>query len=404
MVTSLVKYEDYTSNKIDKKISLALMASYVILTIQYLILIYFNLLGTSLGSAIQLSSKVIVAITFIYALPSVLKRSLVKFIEVYFIATFIYLIHYTIFPENRVFLINLLFSFFFISLPAFIYSFSIKDLKVLKEIMKKTSRIIFVVGFMIGVLAFSGVATVGSYSMTLSYYLLLPSIIYLDELMDDFSLKKLLIVFTAILIIISLGSRGPVFCIGVFIFLKFIKIFKKLSYKNLLKYISIFSSGIIGFVFIDNILILLSKFLLTFGIRSRSISLFLGDKIYLSGRENLYELVIKEIMNKPVMGIGIAGDRRVLGGGYVHNFLIEIIANFGIIVGSFLVIILVLMILKVIIKKNQTKYNIAIIWISLGFISLIFSGSYITDMQFWIFLGILINVLFFNKTEEKYNE
>jgi len=105
-------------NQDDKKISIALMSSFVVLTIQYLILIYYNLIETNTGSYIQLLSKGLVGLTFIYALPAVLRRSKIKFLIVYFVSIFIFLLQYVIFPENRYYVVDLLFPFYFMSLPA----------------------------------------------------------------------------------------------------------------------------------------------------------------------------------------------------------------------------------------------------------------------------------------------
>ena len=60
----------------DKKISIALMAFYVILMIQYFILIFFNLeTNVTSASRIQLISKILVGVLFLYALPIVWKRA-----------------------------------------------------------------------------------------------------------------------------------------------------------------------------------------------------------------------------------------------------------------------------------------------------------------------------------------
>lgn len=58
----------------DLKISIAIISSTVILTIQYFILISFNLMATANGSIIQLLSKTVVGIIFLYTLPTVFKR------------------------------------------------------------------------------------------------------------------------------------------------------------------------------------------------------------------------------------------------------------------------------------------------------------------------------------------
>lgn len=378
----------------DKKISIALMASFVILTIQYLILIYFDLLGTSGATRVQLISKILVGILFLYALPAVLRRSKLKFIGTYFIAIFIFIINYLIFPENQVYLGEIIFPFFFMCLPAFVYSMSINDWNVLKQIMKKASFIVFVFGTILGILIFSGTASAGTYSMSLSYYMLLPVIIYLNELLDKFSLRALLFVFISLMVILALGSRGAILCILVFVFLKLLRPSNKLNYKKVFLYIVSSGSALLIFLNLKNIFEYLYNFLFNFGIESRSIRLFLREDVHLSGRDRLYDDVNHETISNPFIGIGIGGDRRVIGG-YVHNLFLEILANFGIILGTFLIITLILLIFKSLLVKDREKYNMIIIWLSLGFVHLMVSGSYITDIKFWILMGLITNSLIY---------
>jgi hypothetical protein len=382
----------------DKKISLALMASFVILIIQYFILIYFNLIDSGTGSRIQLISKGLVGVAFLYAFPSVLKRSGIKAIGIYGFSIFIFLIHFTIFPENRTYMTNLIFPFFFMSLPAFIYTLSIKDLRVFKTIMKKLGYIVFIFGLLIGMLVFLGRTSVGAYSMSLSYYMLLPTILFLDELLDKFSLKTLVLVGISLLIILALGSRGAILCVIVFIILKFIRPNSKRTYKRALGHFSIICVGVVALVFMEQILMSIYNFLMRFGINSRSLILFTRENIYLTGRDRIYENVLSEILENPILGIGIAGDTRIIGNSYVHNFFIEVVGNFGVVLGSILSITVLLLIIKSLLTKDTLKYNLFIIWLSLGFVHLMVSSSYLTDLKFWIFLGLVIN---FNKAVAK---
>ena len=115
--------------------------------------------------------------------------------------------------------------------------------------------------------------------------------------------------------------------------------------------------------------------------------------VYLSGRENIYQLIIKAITDNPVLGIGIAGDRLLIGG-YAHNLLLEVLVDFGLIIGSILIVTLLLLIAKNLLTKDSERYNMIIIWISLGLVPLIVSGSYLTNTNFWILLGLMAsNVL-----------
>src|SRR5690554_1590591 len=128
--------ENALFEKGDKKISIALMASFVILTIQYFILAYFNLFGTVNASKIQLLSKLIVGVIFLYALPIVWKRSKKKFIIIYFIGIFLFLINYLMFQQNQAYLKELIIPVFLMSLPIFVFSLSIYNLDILRKVMR----------------------------------------------------------------------------------------------------------------------------------------------------------------------------------------------------------------------------------------------------------------------------
>ncbi len=386
-------------DKSDKKISIAIMSSYVVLTIQYIILIYFNLTDTSTGSLIQMLSKVIVGMVYLYALPAALERSKMEFIGAYFIAAYIFLLHYGIFPDNRTYIVDLLFPFFFMGLPSFIYALSIYDFSIFKSIMKKSGYIIFIAGLTISILVFLGNATIGAYSMSLSCYMLLPTILYIDELLNEFSLKYLILTSLSLLIIIALGSRGAVLCIIVYAILKYIRPNSMRTEKRVLRdYIFLFI-GVVALLFLKQIITFINNILLKVDIRSRTLLLFLQDGIYLSGRETLYENVMAKITDNPLLGIGIAGDRAILGGSYVHNFLIEIIGNFGVILGILIIVGLIILIIKTLIIKDVGKYSLAIMWMCLGFVHLMLSSSYLTDIKFWVFMGLMISFIKSRKLE-----
>ncbi|MBU8906551.1 O-antigen ligase family protein [Desertibacillus haloalkaliphilus] len=400
MLDILKKGNEHIEQSGDQKISIALITSFVILTIQFFILVYFELMGTSDASRIQLVSKILVGIAFVYALPSVLKRSKVKFIVIYLIAIFIFLINYSIFPENRLYLKELIFPVFFMSLPAFVYSMSLSEWNILKRVMKKASLIVFIFGATLGSLIISGSLSIGEYSMALSYYMLLPIVIYLDDFLEEFSFSALFFVVSSLLVILALGSRGAILCVVVFFVLKLIRSKSKLNFSRLLYKWITFGGILLLYLFLSYILEFAYNFLLNLGIKSRSIQLFLREDIHLSGRDNIYQNVIREIMDNPLLGIGIGGDRLVSGRGYVHNIFLEILANYGIVLGGILLVVLLLLILKSLFVKDSHKYSMIIIWLSLGLIPLMVSSSYLININFWIFLGLVLNYCFIKRNSK----
>jgi len=397
-----MKTNNVPANKVkndidDKKISIALMATFVILTAQYFLLINLNMLGSSDANQIQLISKISVGIAFLVAFPAILRRSKIKLIVTYILAGFIFLFNYLAYPDNTQYLNELVFPFFFMCLPAFIYTISISNWSILSKVTKKASLIIFFIGSIIGMQIFLGVVSVGSYSMSLSYYMLLPALLYLDELLDRFSLKALLCVLISIIIILSLGSRGAMLCISIFLLLKIIRLNFRIKYSKIPYYIFSLFIIIVMVVFYQQILEYFYNLLLSYGIRSRSILLFLSDEVHLSGRDYIYHMVMLEITNSPITGLGLGGDRQVIGGGYAHNFIIEVLSNFGIILGSLLLVLFLILIIKSLIINNIENYNVIITWLSIGLVHLMVSSSYLIDMKFWIFLGLLVSNQFLLK-------
>ena len=279
----------------DRIISISLMSPFVILSIQFFILNAFNLTSTIYTDLIMLSSKIVVGLFFLVALPRVFQRSRLKILVIYFIGFCVILYNYLVFPENHQVMESIIFPFFFMCLPAYIYCVSIENLKVLMSVMKETSYIVFIIGSLLSGLILSGFASLGYYSMSLSYYMLLPAIIFLNELISRVNVHNFLLASISIFIILALGARGPLLCIAVFIILRLLKPLEKLKISHVINLIFIFGIITLVAINIERILNALSNILSDFGLKSRSIRLFLSGDYHSSGRDVLYNELIYQI-------------------------------------------------------------------------------------------------------------
>lgn len=385
----------------DKKISIAILSSFVVLMIQYFILHYFNMDRTGIGEIVQLLSKTIVGIFFIYSFKIVFTRNGYLFILLYPISVVIFSLSYLFFPQNTEYLNDILFKYFFVCIPCFIYSFSIDDRKVFKYIMDKISIIIFTIGFIIGILVFLGKISLGLYSMSFSYYMLFPAIVYLNNFSERLSIKSLILAFLSLFTMLSVGSRGAIMSALLYVILYLLINAKDISPKKILSNIIILVMIIVISLYLKEILFYMNNILVKYGVYSRSISLFLGDKIHLSGRDAIYKEVLQQIRLNPILGIGLAGDRVYAGGSYSHNIFLEILSGFGVIVGSFILFVIVIISIKVLFSKDVEGSNLLLIWFCMGFVPLLVSGSYLTDFQFWIYLGLAVRFLKETKVSEE---
>lgn len=385
---SFLKNVSICDERIDKTISRALMSTFIILTFQYLILISFDLLGSSAASLVQSISKIIVGLIFLIALPHVLKRKLNLFIIVYGLAIITFGYNYLVFPENHTYLINIIFPFFFMALPSFIYVLSIERLEIFEEITNKSAFVIFILGIIAAILILTGNASAGAYSMSLSYYMLLPALVFLGKVFERGKVHFIVYSIIALIVIVALGSRGTLLCIVIYTFLRVVSPKQKFtSVKFMIYGILTLSITIIIYNY-DRILLYFNELFLSYGIQSRTLALLLQGEINLSGRDTIIQTVWSEIKLSPILGIGLAGDARLARSGYAHNFFIEVIGNFGIPVGMLLIGILLTIILLSLIRSNY--YDMIVLWISIGFVHLTVSSSYITDLKFWVFFGVLL--------------
>lgn len=389
-------------NIIDLKVSIALIAPFVVLSFQYLVLILFDLMDTMTGTLVQSFSKLIVACCYIYAFPAMWKRSSSVFLIAYGIAIFIFSVQFIFFIPNRPFIIDLIFPTFFMSLPAFIFTMALRDLSKFQYITKIGARIIFFIGVIIAAFVFSGNASVGDYSMSLSYYMLLPALFFLKDFLNKYSLFSLCLFIIALIIILSLGSRGPLLCIVVFGLMKLVRLDFVYLRKAILFRMIVSLSLLVVFIKFQNILSWLSVNLEKIGISSRTINLFQQEELHLSGRDNILIKVIEEIKFHPLTGIGLAGD-RIITGTYSHNFFIEFISGFGVIIGLITVTIMAILFMRILINADNFTYDFISFWLCLGFIHLMVSGTYLNELKFWMFIGIIILLNFILK-ERKLGE
>lgn len=390
---SMISLIDDLSSKHNRNISIAILSSYVVLILQLLILHYFKLLGSPAGNLIQMASKVIVGGFFALSLSTVLKRHLVLTSFVYSFAALVFISNSILFPNNRSYMYNLVFSFFFTCLPSFIFAYSLTDKNVFKKMMFVVSDIVFAVGMIVSIFVFSRLMRIGTYNMALSYYLLLPAVIYYFKLITtDKKIVTLIKLVLSLVAIFSLGARGPILCFGVYVLLATVRNIKKPNYARLLLYSSVVFTMIIVFLFINNIIQTIYNILNTIGIQSRSLRLFLRDGIHMSGRDIIYDTLIDNIIKNPYIGIGIGGDRLVLGA-YAHNVFLELASSFGIVIAGLLSVLILFVSYRTLFNKDLEISNLCIIWFSIGLVPLMISSSVYINFNTWIYFGIVLNVL-----------
>ena len=387
------KYVIGKSDKGDRIICHAIFSNFVVLSIQYFVLLNFSLLNTALGAKVQLASKVIILVFFLRALPIVLKRRGKTVIIAYLIAGIVYMWNIVFFSQNTVYLNDYVMNFFVLCIPTFLYVYSVKDLTIFKKMMIKSGYIIIGTSGGLGVLVFLGKASIGMYSMTLSYYLLFPAIVFFNEYFNQRNIINLILSTVAVFLILILGARGPLLALMSFFILLFFYNSKKKNYLYYIYKLLIILSVILLIIFFKDIVQILYTTLLVYGIDSRTLYLLTLDNVHMSGREEIYANLFEFISASPIWGYGLAGDIYLLDGyGFAHNLVIEVFINFGVFLGSGLILIILALFYQALKSSQKLNVELSAMFFSLGFVHLFVSSSYLIDFKFWIFLGLIMNI------------
>ena len=236
----------------------------------------------------------------------------------------------------------------------------------------------------LGVLYFyyylSGSIDFDMYSMTFSYSLLLPVIILATR--DNVVWK--LVSVALLFIIFSIGSRGVLLIILFYYF--FLYMWKKGKVTKMF----IYGAVAIGLVMMlaNQILSLLISLTDLLGINSRTLFLLMnGDFASDSGRAIIRNEMWKLIDNYPIFGMGVWADRQYVSA-YPHNIFIELLVHFGYVGAFFLILWFVVSQYKTfrcLNRNHKLIYLMFFIGTEIGFLS---SGSYLTDPNFGLMLGI----------------
>jgi len=140
--------------------------------------------------------------------------------------------------------------------------------------------------------------------------------------------------------------------------------------------------------------LLLNEYLNGHGIYSRTLLQLSKDTVYLSGRDIIYENTIIEIKNNLLFGIGLTGD-RIINGTYSHNIVLEILATFGVLIGTILIVTLIIIIMySIFFAKNEYLQRLALIYFSYTIPMLMVSRTFWTQVEFWVLLAICIKAFF----------
>lgn len=190
--------------------------------------------------------------------------------------------------------------------------------------------------------------------------------------------------------ILMAGCRGAIVCIAVSMVLY--ALFSKMKpFRKMVLIGALLIAVIVVVMNFDGILNYLIDVAEKLDIDSRTLNkISEGDFFVSVGRNKIRAEVINSF---DIYGHGLYGDRTLTKQNtYAHNLMLEMLSHHGYILGSILMAVIVIMILRGISSQNRRISFLVIVMMSTGFCKLFFSGSYLhQEPAFYVLLGLCMN-------------
>lgn len=282
--------------------------------------------------------------------------------------------------------------FFILYFPFTFVGVAIQDFKDLDKPIDIVTRIVTVAAVIwIAIVVFRINVGLRVAYMGISYYVLPSTLFRIYYYFRDHGYKNLIWMIANVMCQIIWGTRGPV--LFMLLFVALCVIWNNRTKKGTFFAILLTFAGVIAYYYALEILIWANNIFTEMGLQNGGILKLLYDEDLSDGRIDLYSKVFPYISQNFIFGGGIYSDRVVIGE-YTHLLPLELMCDFGAIMGSLMFLVLLMAIAKkAVIVKEFPDIKWALFWVTLmvGFIKLFVSGSYLEEPCFFLMLGLLAN-------------
>ena len=374
-----------------------------------------NIFGIVLSSPARMTAIVLYVCLLGYFLLH--KLSLQEFVRLAFPVLILWCllaITWFLYPERHSFYRNSLYQLWNLGFPiynAYIAAVCLlqKDKKQFYYIFKLVAYLVFFYSmFKMTDVVLHGVWTRGSiyngeivsiqsnYNLNWGYELYIACIIFFSCYLVEKKKRYLFFAIAGIISIFLYGSRGPMllFLAYVILFLTFYS-GKKQSVRIIAaSFIVILLFILAGEGILQNLIL---KFADTFHISSRTLEKLADNSISdSSGRYLIYALIFEKIMQSPLYGWGIYGDRYFLnyivqgGSAYSHNVFLEMLMTFGVF-GAIFLLWMGYSWCRYFMETETMKERAVMLITVGGCLPLLLSLTFWDQPLFWVLMAILLN-------------
>lgn len=364
-----------TKNKLlgDYIISLAVFIQPVLILLQHVLIDVFRMDP----DATTIYRVGLTAIPMVMAILVGAYRKPVRFLLVYVMAFFVLLLTITFFPANERYVRYEGMRFLLpLVIPSVVCLTVVESMDVLKKSINIMAWVAAALVLYYVVFFFMGRFVIDHYNMSFSYGCLLPMVV----LYSQRKVVPTIVSLVMFVVVIAIGSRG-----GAIIFVAYVLVDALINRRKGRWFVLL-----LGILFVAALPLLMS-FFDSIGISSRTMDLLnSGNITYDSGRDNIYQTCINTLIDNPFFGVGLFGDRAVLGGAYCHNLFLEICLDFGLLVGFFAILSMIFLFLRSYFTTRGEERNFLMVMTFSCFLPYMVSGSYLVSNNVALWIGFML--------------
>lgn len=227
--------------------------------------------------------------------------------------------------------------------------------------------------------------------MSFSYNLLFGTIFSSIYFFEKKKALSLIAAIIGIILIFLAGARGPLLCL-IFSLMVYFLLSKASTVKKLLLVFFLLTAGLIFMLLWEQMLLALKDSVDSIGISSRTIDILLeGDIFNDSSRGEIQQKIISGFT---LYGRGLYGDRVVGESHYSHNLVVELISQWGFLLGTLIIAVLGVLYFKGFRTKNTNLQLLILTFFSASVVKLMLSESYLAhNVTLYVLTAACVNAL-----------
>ena len=237
--------------------------------------------------------------------------------------------------------------------------------------------------------------------MSRAYFILLNVLLVINYAFDKKNLVAIVFSVIGILFLASMGSRGPVIITLAFIACKIFQASMGKGHGMVVVFVVLVLIWFVNSDYWNTFLLFIKGVIESLGLSTRVIDLAIQDETltYMSERDEIADLVVSKIKERPLTGWGVYGEWQ-FNGWSAHNMYLEILDHYGVILGGMMIIWILFINIKAFLSSKETPVRgLVSLFACFCLVRGVFGGGFLTFPTF-LMIGYCLQVC--RKTNFKY--